>query len=129
MSFIVRCLTSWSTAPSDYPPQQRYTLTIPANTVRQPFNVDIFSDTIQEPDETFLLTITSVATNGAAIGSPSRTEVTIVDTTGNVFFDHPVIYLFYSTTFRIISGVFHAHVHWSRNTFAQSGPCVKWWNI
>ena len=71
-----------SVAPSDYGPQQSYTVTIPAGSVRQTFSIDIVDDNNQEPAETFSMNITSVGTNGVAIGTPSRAVVTIVDTTG-----------------------------------------------
>lgn len=76
-------LFSYAPAPSDYIPQQPYTVTFPAGSVRESFNVTIVDDNLLERDETFLLNIVPGTTpNGVIIGQPNNTEVTIVETTG-----------------------------------------------
>jgi len=80
--FVIILVMYCSSAPSDYGPQQSYNVTIPDGSTRWPFIVSIVNDANQEPAETFFMNITSVGTNGVAIGTPSRTNVTIVDTTG-----------------------------------------------
>lgn len=72
-------------APSDYGPEQSYTIRFPAGSVRQSFDVNIVNDSILEPDETFLLNITTVIQNGVTVGEPASTEVTIVETTGKSY--------------------------------------------
>lgn len=71
-------------APSDYGPEVSYTVRFPAQTDRQSFDVNIVSDNVLEPDETFSLNIATVMMqNGVIIGEPASTEVTILETTGN----------------------------------------------
>ena len=81
MSIILSCVLL---APGDYGPEVSYTVRFPAGSVRQSFDVNIVSDSVLEPDETFSLNIATVMMqNGVVIGEPASTEVTIVETTGN----------------------------------------------
>lgn len=76
-------MCTYMLAPSDYGPQELYTVTFPAGSVRESFDVNIVNDNILESDETFLLDITIMMLPiGIIIGEPASTEVTITETTG-----------------------------------------------
>ena len=82
---IVLILMCVCLAPGDYGPQELYTVSFPAGSVRESFNIDIVSDDILESDETFMLDITiMMLPNGIVIGEPASAEVTIIETTGEI---------------------------------------------
>jgi hypothetical protein len=75
---VAYTVSGTATSGSDYTALSG-TITIPANTLTSTLSIPVLDDTVVEPGETVIVTLTSVTSGAASVGSPSVATNTIAD--------------------------------------------------